>query len=64
MAALETSARKITRRLRQEGWILMHGGNHDKFEHPDKPGVLITVPRHKEVSPKVARNIARDAGWR
>jgi predicted RNA binding protein YcfA (HicA-like mRNA interferase family) len=64
MAGLETNTRKITRRLKQEGWILVHGGKHDKYEHPDRPGVLITVPRHKQVSPKVARSIARDALWK
>jgi predicted RNA binding protein YcfA (HicA-like mRNA interferase family) len=63
-SSLATSTRKITRRLEREGWILVHGGKHDKYEHPDKPGILITVPRHKELSPKVARNIAKDAGWR
>jgi predicted RNA binding protein YcfA (HicA-like mRNA interferase family) len=39
------------------------GGRHDKFEHPARPGVLIVVPRHREVSPGVARSIAKTAGW-
>jgi predicted RNase H-like HicB family nuclease/predicted RNA binding protein YcfA (HicA-like mRNA interferase family) len=41
---LETNTRKIVSRLKREGWTLIHGGKHDKFEHPDKPGVLIVVP--------------------
>lgn len=64
MASLETNSRKVTRRLEREGWVLVRGGKHDKYEHPDRPGVLITVPRHKELSAMVARNIAKDAGWR
>jgi predicted RNA binding protein YcfA (HicA-like mRNA interferase family) len=61
--ALETNTRKIVRRLQREGWINIGGGNHDNFEHPEKPAVLIQVPRHREVSIGVARSIAKTAGW-
>ena len=61
--ALETNTRKIVRRLQREGWINIGGRNHDNFEHPEKPGVLIQVPRHREVSIGVARSIAKTAGW-
>jgi predicted RNA binding protein YcfA (HicA-like mRNA interferase family) len=61
--AIETRKRKIVRRLEQEGWINVGGGGHDKFEHPDRPGKVIMVPRHTEVSPGVARSIAKSAGW-
>jgi predicted RNA binding protein YcfA (HicA-like mRNA interferase family) len=61
--ALETNRRRIVRRLKQEGWVLVHGGRHDKFEHADRPGMMIVVPRHAEVSPGVARSIAKTAGW-
>jgi predicted RNA binding protein YcfA (HicA-like mRNA interferase family) len=60
---LETNTRKIVRRLKREGWINIGGGEHDNFEHPQRPAVLIQVPRHKEVSPGVARSIAKLAGW-
>jgi predicted RNA binding protein YcfA (HicA-like mRNA interferase family) len=63
LMAVETKTRLIIRRLKRDGWVGIHGGAHDKFEHPDKPGVLIIVPRHSEVSPGVARSIARLAGW-
>jgi predicted RNA binding protein YcfA (HicA-like mRNA interferase family) len=56
--AVETNTRKVVRRLKREGWALVPGGSHDKFEHPDKPGVLIIVPRHRELSAGVARSIA------
>jgi predicted RNA binding protein YcfA (HicA-like mRNA interferase family) len=61
--ALETNTRKIVRRLQREGWVNIGGGKHDNFEHPQKPGVLIQVPRHRDVSPGVARSIAKQAGW-
>jgi predicted RNA binding protein YcfA (HicA-like mRNA interferase family) len=59
----ETSRRKVTDRLMADGWINVGGGKHDKNEHPDRPGMLIVVPRHKELSPGVARSIAKQAGW-
>jgi len=49
MAAIETNTRKIIARLEREGWKKVGGGKHDKFEHPDKPGAFITVPRHREL---------------
>jgi hypothetical protein len=60
---IETDTRKIIGRLKQEGWIDVGGAKHDKFQHPDRPAVLIVVPRHKQQSPGVARSIARLAGW-
>ncbi len=58
----ETNTRKVTDRLKAEGWVNIGGGKHDKYEHPDRPETLI-VPRHKELSPGVARSIAKQAGW-
>jgi predicted RNA binding protein YcfA (HicA-like mRNA interferase family) len=63
MVSSETNTRKITARLSRDGWTKLPGGKHDKYEHPAKPGVLIVVPRHKEQSPGVARDIAKLAGW-
>jgi predicted RNA binding protein YcfA (HicA-like mRNA interferase family) len=60
---METSAAKIVRRLRDEGWTLMrHGAKHDVYEHPGKP-LTIQVPRHRTLTPGVARSIAKAAGW-
>ena len=59
----ETNRRKIVSRLLGEGWSAVHGGEHDKFTHPSRPGVLIIVPRHRELSNGVARSIAKQAGW-
>jgi predicted RNA binding protein YcfA (HicA-like mRNA interferase family) len=63
LMVVETKPRLIIRRLIREGWLPIGGGSHDKFEHPDRRGALIIVPRHHEVSPGVARSIARVAGW-
>ena len=60
----ETNTRKIVKRLKAEGWRGVEGGNHSKFTHPDRPGVLVVVPRHTEVSSGVARSIAKSAGWK
>ena len=58
----EMTTRKIVQRLQAEGWINQGGGEHDVFKHPDRPGA-IAVPRHRTLSPGVARSIARAAGW-
>lgn len=63
MPKFETTALKIEQRLVHDGWLREHGGSHDKFSHPDRPDALIVLPRHKTVSPGVARGIARIAGW-
>jgi predicted RNA binding protein YcfA (HicA-like mRNA interferase family) len=60
---METNRRRIVARLEAEGWINVGGGKHDGFRHPNKPEGFITVPRHKELSPGVARTIAKGAGW-
>jgi hypothetical protein len=63
MAVLETSRSKIVARLTREGWASEGGAKHDKFAHASKPGLKIMVPRHNTLSPGVARNIAKAAGW-
>ena len=62
MAKPETSRRKIVSRLESEGWEARNGGAHDVFVHAEKKGRII-VPRHNELSPGVARQIAKAAGW-
>jgi predicted RNA binding protein YcfA (HicA-like mRNA interferase family) len=62
MAAPETNTRKIIARLEREGWVNVGGSKHEKFRHPDKREPIM-VPRHRTVTPKVARSIAKAAGW-
>jgi predicted RNA binding protein YcfA (HicA-like mRNA interferase family) len=62
MSRLETNARKIVARLEREVWVLKEGSAYMLFKHPQKGRV--TVPRHREVSPGVARSIAKAAGWK
>ncbi len=64
MPAPETNGRKIAQRLKREGWLLKEGGEHSLYSHPDKLGVRIVLPRHREVTANVARSIAKLAGWK
>lgn len=63
MPTIETNTKTILGRLLRDGWTNERGTKHDKFAHPDKPGIKIMVPRHRTLTPGVARNIARAAGW-
>jgi predicted RNA binding protein YcfA (HicA-like mRNA interferase family) len=62
VAGLETSRTKVVARLLREGWESRPGGRHDVFKHPARKGRII-VPRHRALSPGVARAIAKEAGW-
>lgn len=62
MPAPEADRQKVVARLKHEGWLEEHGGEHDKFKHPQRKGRII-VPRHRTLSPGVARQIAKQAGW-
>lgn len=59
----EISRSKIVARLESEGWVSEGGAKHDEYANPARPGVKIMVPRHRRLTPGVARNIARPAGW-
>jgi predicted RNA binding protein YcfA (HicA-like mRNA interferase family) len=59
----ETNRNKVVARLERDGWIGRHGGGHDVYKHPARPGRII-VPRHRMLSLGVARAIAKVAGWR
>jgi mRNA interferase HicA len=59
MLQLETNRNKLVARLERDGWV---GRDHDVFKHPARPGRIV-VPRHRTLSPGVARVIAKVAGW-
>ncbi|MBV8565706.1 MAG: type II toxin-antitoxin system HicA family toxin [Methylobacteriaceae bacterium] len=62
MARIETNRAEVIRRLERDGWSLQrHGSDHDGYSHP----VLgkLWVPRHRRLSPGVARDIAKKAQW-
>lgn len=62
MAIIETSRTKIVARLEREGWELKrHGAKHDIYAKPGGP--VVQVPRHRQLSIGVAREIAERAGW-
>jgi predicted RNA binding protein YcfA (HicA-like mRNA interferase family) len=62
LAKPETNRSKVVARLEAEGWKNEGGGDRDKFT---KPGTAYPamVPRHRTLSPGVARSIAKAAGW-
>jgi predicted RNA binding protein YcfA (HicA-like mRNA interferase family) len=62
VAKPETNRNKVVARLARDGWVERRGSDHDVFKHPTKPGRIV-VPRHRTLSPGVARVIARQAGW-
>lgn len=62
MPKFETDRKKIIKRLERDGWSNTGGSRHDIFRHPTKAGV-VNVPRHKTISPGVARQIAKATGW-
>lgn len=60
---METNTAKVVKRLCGDGWALVrHGANHDVYGHVAHAWP-IQVPRHRTLSPGVARSIARAAGW-
>ena len=64
MVSVEMNRAKVLTRLTQEGWVLArHGAEHDVYTRPGQPGV-VSLPRHRTLSPGVARSIAKSAGWR
>jgi predicted RNA binding protein YcfA (HicA-like mRNA interferase family) len=62
MPAIETNAKKIIARLEREGWVNVGGKKHTKFSHPNRREPIM-VPRHTTITPRVARSIAKAAGW-
>ena len=64
MGTIETNRAKIVSRLTADGWTLArHGSGHDVYTHPTLSPPPVIVPRHRELSPGVARQIAKTAGW-
>lgn len=54
--------RDLVKELREAGWKIEHGGNHDLATNPDRPGVKIPISRHIEVNEMTARAILKQAG--
>jgi len=61
-SALEFNRKQVAARLEREGWTCRHGGGHDIYKHAAKRGRIV-LPRHKVLSPGVARAVAKQAGW-
>jgi predicted RNA binding protein YcfA (HicA-like mRNA interferase family) len=53
---------ELERLLRKGGWIVKSGGKHNYVEHPNRPGVKITLPRGSKINDITAKGILQDAG--
>jgi predicted RNA binding protein YcfA (HicA-like mRNA interferase family) len=58
-------SREIIKRLRKDGWELVHiKGSHHQFKHSEKGG-RVTVPHPKKDLPVgTVKCIFRQAGWK
>jgi predicted RNA binding protein YcfA (HicA-like mRNA interferase family) len=64
--------RQLIRALQRAGFVVHHvRGSHYYLRHPEKPGLLVTVPYHRLLMEQVAPNLAsrlstgeRAAAWR
>lgn len=54
--------RDLVKALQKSGWVITSGSNHDIAKNPEKPGVRIPIPRHKEINEITAQGILKDAG--
>jgi len=53
---------ELKRKLKKAGWTITHGKAHDQATNPQKPGMKISIPRHKGDIPKgTANSILKDA---
>jgi mRNA interferase HicA len=60
---METNRAKIVRRLEREGWALVRSGaEHDIYARSDEAAPIV-IPRHRELSVGVARQIHKRANW-
>ena len=58
------SPRQLIRALERAGLFVHHiRGSHYYLRHPDKPGILVTVPYHgRDLKRGTLRSILRQAG--
>lgn len=53
--------RDLDKKLKKAGWEITSGKKHDMAKHPNKPGIRIPLPRHKEINDYTARGILETA---
>jgi predicted RNA binding protein YcfA (HicA-like mRNA interferase family) len=51
----------LDKKLKKAGWKIIHGGKHDKAVK-DGVDIALIIPRHKEISENLAKQILKDAG--
>lgn len=59
---MERDTKKIIKRLKSEGWELARvSGSHHTFKKDDRS---VTIPHPKELKIGLAKNIAKQVGWK
>jgi len=60
---LNYSSREIIKKIETDGWYLVRiRGSHHQYKHPTKSG-LTTIPHpRKDLDPKTAKSILKQAG--
>ena len=53
---------EVERKLRKAGRIIKPGGKHQKARHPERPGIIITIPNGSKIKDTTAKGILEDAG--
>ena len=56
-----TKRRDLVKALEDAGYMSDGGANHEKFK---KDGVVVLLPRHREIPDETAKRILRQAGIR
>lgn len=54
--------RDLEKALKQAGWLISQGENHNLATHPQRPGVKIPISRQREIPAYTAGRILQDAG--
>lgn len=55
--------REIKKKLRDAGWEITPGARHDLATNPQKPGIKVSIPRHKgDIPIGTAKAILKQAG--
>jgi predicted RNA binding protein YcfA (HicA-like mRNA interferase family) len=59
------TSRELIRLIERDGWYqVAQAGSHKQFKHPAKPGRVTIVHPERDMHPKTARSILRQAGLR
>ena len=57
------TAKELKRKLIAAGWKITQGSNHELATHPNKPGVIVPIHRHRgDIPTGTLDKILKDSG--